>query len=65
MVSGTEFVSSGSVVNILKVNRPRVLDLKTLDFERFNVSSWFHKVFCGYQPVPTCILIEIVIVTRW
>lgn len=65
MVSGTEFVISGSVVNILKVNGPTVLGLKTLDFERFNVSSWFHKVFSGYQPVPTRSLIEIVIVTRW
>lgn len=65
MVSGTEFVISGSAVNILKVNGPIALDLKTFDFRKFNISSWFHKVLSGYQPVPTCSLIEIVIVTRW
>lgn len=65
MVSGTEFVISGSVVNILKVNGPIALDLKTSDFKKFNISNWFHKVLSGYQLVPTCTLIEIVIVTRW
>ena len=64
MVTGTEFAVSGSVVNILKVNGPIALDLKTFDFERFNISSWFHKVLSVYQLVPSCSLIEIVIVTR-